>query len=513
MACTIFKVTSGIRLRSIRRVVIFSLLCSAVDVSAAEAKILYVNGSTGNDATSYAANGPSAPWRTIGRALWGSTNRSAPVAGQAAQAGDTVEIACGLYQTTGTDTNGFGGIALSPVNSGTAALPIRIQSPGNQFACIQIQFTSGFGSVIGSHDKSYIQWSGFDLNETNTPWSVTVGHQSAQIWISGNEAGTTAVGNLVENTRLRGTVTSDRDGDNYTVFRLHGTTGTTIRNVHIRDVGISDENSAGILWYFSANITVENSVIENCGSGIYMKGESTPPRPGFFRFRYNRFINNHKGIQAFLNASATPATPGVIAQNIFKGGVYGVKIQSWEPPETEVNPNDLKFINNLFIEQQFDGYPVEIRGELTSNAGMLFQNNIIVGNGQWAYASAGGPTVASLEPARLLARHNVYQNVNSTNFAGIGVVASFATWKATYGQDNTAPVGILTAATLFSDADYHHLASSPALNQGRAIHGIGGADGTAINAGPYITGSETIGLLSGPAVGTPAAPTNLRITG
>ena len=481
--------------------------------TASEAKTLYVNRTTGNDSISYAANGPSNPWRTIGRALWGSASRSSPNSNEAARAGDVVDIACGIYETTGTNTNGFSGIALSPVNNGTASAPIRIQSSGNAFACIQVRFTSGIGSVIGSIGQSYIHWSGFDLNEVNTPWDVSRGHQSAQLWISGDDAGTTAVGNMIENSRFRGTRTSSRDGDNYTVIRLHGTRGTVIRNVHVSDVGMTDENSGCVLWYFTRDITIENSVFERCGSGLYMKGEGDPSRTGYFHIRRNRFIDNHSGIIAFTAANGSPSTPGIISQNIFRGGHYGVKLNHIGDPLSA--PNDLKFVNNLFIGQQApDGYPVEIRGELIPTAGMLFQNNILIGNGQaqFVYASAGGASTAALQAARLLARHNVYQNVSSGSFAALGIELPFSAWQTVYGQDTASPAGFITSANLFADADYRPAANSPARNHGRAIHGVGGANGTVINAGPYITGAETIGLLSGGSTPTsPTAPSNLRI--
>ena len=506
------KATLRRRLATALRVGVAGLVALAASTTPSDAKTLYVNGTTGNDSVSYAANGPGSPWRTIGRALQGSTDRGTPNGAEAARAGDVVDIACGLYETTGTNTNGFGGIALMPVNNGTANAPIRIQSSGNTFACIQVRFSSGIGSVIGSVDRSYIQWSGFDLNEVNTPWDVSRGHQSAQLWISGNEAGTTAVGNMIENSRFRGTSTSSRDGDNYTVIRLHGTRGTVIRNVHVSDVGMTDENSGCILWYFTRDVTIENNLFERCGSGIYMKGEADPSRTGFYHIRRNRFIDNHAAIIAFTAANGAPTTPGIIAQNIFKGGEYGIMFNRIGTDLLSA-PNDLKFVNNLFLGQVYGGYPVEVRGELIDNAGMLFQNNIMIASGWLAYGSAGGGSSASLQTNRLLARHNVYQNVNAERFAGLGIEFPFSAWQGTFGQDTASPAGIITSATLFADADYRPAANSPTLNRGRAIYGVGGADGATVNAGPYILGTEVIGLLGSSPSPRPAAPTNLRISG
>jgi hypothetical protein len=62
-------------------------------------RTLYVNSATGNDAVSYLQNSEATPWRTIGRAAWGSANRSTPNQAEAARAGDTVLIASGTYSS------------------------------------------------------------------------------------------------------------------------------------------------------------------------------------------------------------------------------------------------------------------------------------------------------------------------------------------------------------------------------------------------------------------------------
>lgn len=491
---------------AVHTAVVAAAVFSMLGAAPSEAKTLYVNGTTGNDSVSYAANGPSAPWRSIGRALWGSTNRNAPNSGEAARAGDIVDIACGMYETTGTNTVGFSGIALSPVNSGTASQPLRIQSTNNQFACIQVRFTSGTGSVIGTAEKNYVQWSGFDLNEVNTPWTSSVGHQSAQAWISGGgDASTASVGNVIENSRFEGTRTSARDGDNYTPIRLHGTRGTTIRNVHVRNVGMTDENSGCVLWYFTRDVTIEHSEFERCGAGIYMKGDMPPsPQGGYYTIRYNRFINNNIGIIAHRAANASPSSPGLIYQNIFVGGIYGVMLNQFADV---TNANDLKFLNNVFVSQS--QWCFEVRGNLDSNAAMLFQNNICVATAGTAIGSSGNTTTANLQTSRFLARHNVYQGVSGAFSTIGGNNISFANWQSTYGQDNAAPASIVSSATIFSDSDYHLASGSPALDRGRAAYGIGGSDGTSINAGAYITGNETIGRMIGPR---PMAPGNLSVS-
>ena len=58
-------------------------------VSTAQAKDLYVNGTSGNDGVSYATNSASTPWRSLGRAVWGNASISSPSSSEAARAGDT----------------------------------------------------------------------------------------------------------------------------------------------------------------------------------------------------------------------------------------------------------------------------------------------------------------------------------------------------------------------------------------------------------------------------------------
>ena len=98
--------------------------------AATDAKTLYVNASTGNDGTSYAANSESAPWRSIARAAWGGTSRNSPNSGEAARAGDTVIVAAGVYATNESGSSRNVPV-LNPANSGTSGNPIVFQAaPG-----------------------------------------------------------------------------------------------------------------------------------------------------------------------------------------------------------------------------------------------------------------------------------------------------------------------------------------------------------------------------------------------
>src|SRR3989338_9704609 len=122
------------------------------------AKTLYVDGAAGDDAVTWAANGPSNPWRTIGRAAWGSANRAAPNGAEAAQAGDVVSIATGTYASAlnaGTDHTRWI-VLYNPANNGAAGDPITFRAEG----MVAIQAPSWDGPVIGASGRNYIHWTG-----------------------------------------------------------------------------------------------------------------------------------------------------------------------------------------------------------------------------------------------------------------------------------------------------------------------------------------------------------------
>src|SRR5215212_8547489 len=84
-------------------------ICAALLISVtAEAATKCVNVATGDDSTTYIQNnGTTSCWQTIGRAAWGSSNRNSPIPGEAVAAGDTVLIAPGIYDFSGTVASVF----------------------------------------------------------------------------------------------------------------------------------------------------------------------------------------------------------------------------------------------------------------------------------------------------------------------------------------------------------------------------------------------------------------------
>ena len=132
----------------------------------AVAKELYVDASRGSDSVSYAQNDATNPWATIGRAVWGSSNRDSPNSSQAAQAGDTVLVSAGTYNT-GAVTNSRYTPIYNPVNSGRPGAPITIRAVGT--VQLQSSISSGTQPIVGTLDREYIIWDGFTVDERTVP--------------------------------------------------------------------------------------------------------------------------------------------------------------------------------------------------------------------------------------------------------------------------------------------------------------------------------------------------------
>lgn len=459
---------------------------------AVDAKTLYVNGGSGNDATTYAANSESSPWRTIGRAAWGSTNRAALNASEGARAGDLVLISPGTYTTVGNLTGGGFGrqdVAYNPVNNGTASGPIRFQCQG---VCV-LTYSSGAGPMIGAMDRNYIQWSGFSLTEATAPTRQDTGPVTFF----------RAVGGSLENSTLTGVADwTSRIGDNYTGVRLEDSSGVRIANNRIRDFGgqTGDRNHAGIETYRSFPILIENNEITNNGSGIYLKGTSATSVVSSVVVRYNIFRLNRWGLHV-LQLPLTSTQPALFYQNIFASNrEAGLWINAFD--NSQYDAKWVRFFNNTLIDNpaamasyNWQAFP--------TTANFLWANNIASGTGD-------GLRMDNANDAQNLSAtvHSLNRNVYGTERFTTGGTARTLAYFRGFGQETSS---VVADPQFVSSTDLRLRATSPARTVGRALYGIGGADGTVIPAGAYITGNELIGPTGG-TQGLPSAPTGLRLT-
>jgi hypothetical protein len=468
----------------------------------AEAKVLYVDRATGNDSVSYANNGPSTPWASIGRAVWGSTNRGAPNSNEAARAGDTVIVRAGTYSVAASGQRYEP--SYNPVNSGTASARIIIQAEGT----VNLTHSSSSGPAIGVYNKNYISWIGFTVNQATAAAQGDTG--PAVLWYTN--------GSSIENCNIDGNG-DPRWNDNHVGIRIENSTNVTVRNNRINNVytsGVNDSNGAGIQVYHSGGVLIENNEISNVGSGIFLKapfGEQL----NWFTIRYN-LVRNATDAGIAVHRSPNPASaPTLIYQNVvLNTSGSAIRIWPFDPtgdPSTE--PMNVKVVNNTIVTA---GEGLYVSNNLAANAGHVFWNNIVVGGSNWAVNFAG--QASTFQKSRIDFEHNLY-----SGFSTFSIVytsnQSFSSWKSTYGQDNASPASVNTSP-MFVDSgnqNYRLQAGSPARTLGVDRLDLNGNGSTTdiIPAGAYITGNEVIGLtgaVGGPPPTTPpapAAPTNVRI--
>jgi hypothetical protein len=397
--------------------------CSAL----AEAKTLYVDGRIGNDAIGYAENGPSTPWKTIGRAAWGSTNRATPVAHEAAQAGDVVRIAAGTYVTTGT--NQRFAPAYQPANSGEPGRPIRFEGMGE----VRLTFSAGRGPMIGSAQRNYIDWSGFSIDEASAPTTSDTGPVTFLA----------VTGGAVEHCILKGNASwTGREGDNYPAIRLEDANGIRIYSNVITDFGGQtsgggDENHGGIETYRSFPVTIEHNRIVNCGAGIYMKAVNPSTLAvDAVVIRYNVFENNRSAIRV-LRMPMTAQAPMLIYQNIFhSGNDFGIWWNFFDNGPTD--GTYIRVFNNTFDEHKGAAFAAFNNSAFNPRTYGLFWNNIVSG-GAYAIRMDGTDMKANTAKDRFDFEHNLYFGQRS-GFAELGTTqARLSEWKRQYRQDAAAP--------------------------------------------------------------------------
>ena len=485
------------------RVEFFAILLFLLPVHLC-AKDLYVNNSGSpacSDATTWAANSAGSPWCTIGRAAWGSTNRSSLNSSQAAQAGDVVTVAPGIYTLSGLSNATTGwryGVIYQPVNSGTAGnfITFKSQYPSSsadpaQWTTLRAQLdSSGRGQpVIGGTSINYIRWDGFHIDENNAPSTTDTG--PVLLW----EA------NHIEllNLRLIG-MNPPYPNDNHDAIRVDNCTHILVKNNYIANFqsSYSPTHGGAFLTYYSNNLFIENNEITNSGHGIGIKA---PMGYAGLTVIKNNFINNNtvRGIWV-LRSPNPPDEPVKIYQNIIKGTPQPLMIQTFDQGSTD--PRNVKIVNNTIysVGASYSDETIYIgSGNLVANAGHVFWNNIIFGLGNGYGINFAGQAATNVKSI-FDSEHNVFHNLSSSPFIVYATNYTLANWKTTFSQDAASPSSI-SSNPLFVDATNNNFrlqSDSPARTLARDILNLTGQGTNAvIPAGAYITGDEVIGRIMG----------------
>lgn len=418
--------------------------------------VLYVNSATGDDSRSYAtAQNQSTPWATIGRAVWGSTNRAAPNTSEAAAAGDTVIVTAGTY-VVGTG-HGDKFPFLNPANSGTAGNLITFQSSSGY---TDLQFSSGTGGMIGANSKDYIKWQGFRILEASAVSSSDTG--PIVVWDS--------VGSVIDRCYVDGNGDPGY-GDNHNGIRIEDSSDLTISNNTITNVTtsvVNGRNGAGIMAYSCRNSVIENNDISSCGCGIYLKGESTVTQYGY-TVRKNLVHDCVWGmyITNFTNAAGDTST---ISQNIVRNcSSYGLILSG-----------DVSSLYNVIVSNNTInacGLNLGIRNAVGANQSFINNLSTNPGSGSNEVFHAGDAT--SL--ASWSSDYEMYYGQNRWSYNSTAYT-TLANWRTAISDDTNSSVQdplYVNAGTY----DFHLQVGSPALT----------ASSTGGPVGAYITGSETIG--------------------
>jgi hypothetical protein len=455
-----------------------------------EAKELYVDGAKGNDATSYAANGPNSPWRTIGRAAWGSADRATPNAGEAAKAGDVVNVAPGRYTTTGR--NGRFDVAYNPVNNGAAGSPIVFRAGGT----VELVYSSGSGPVIGAQGRHYITWQGpFTVDEALAPSRPDTGPAVF--------SGSTHT--VLDGVRIIGDPKVFPPDNHAGVYTFESSDGV-IRNSRISGIKGNHHatNAAGVITYRTGRLTIEHNEFFDSGAGVNIKAPDYGGEPEFldwFLIRRNIIHHVAVGVQIHNTGPLTANNPVKVYQNIIHSGV-----DKWgpAPANSSIGVMWRAFASDPQIDARF-GWVVNnaivnvarclfMNGNPFPNAGHRAWNNICSNTNEWGTIFGGANNL--LTPATFSFEHNVYHSTGGGMMTNEDAF-SVSQWKSNFRQDAAAPASI-TSDPRFVNAgvgDYHLRPDSPARALGVDVLDLNGNGTTtdAIPAGPYVTGSETIG--------------------
>lgn len=423
----------------------------------------------GNDALTRAqvlagAGDPAQSWETLERAM------------ELAQAGDVVDV---VGNQTLAGTTGSGNASWIPTNSGTVGNHIVFQANG----AVRLILSSP-GTYISNGGESHLTFRGFTFDDA-TDDSFSSG--GLCYMIDGDDL-------FFDQCTFLGQTGRD-EGNNYSGCFIVGCTNVRFRNCLFRDFrgATSDVSHNGIEGYFGAgDVLIEHSEFDNCASGVHPKAiyltDENPIVTGPWTIRYCYFHDCYEGVHHH-RAPFTEADPFLIHNNIFANmDEAGIRLHGFDGGATD--PRYMLAVNNTFYNC-FKG--VRQLGEQVSNAHCLFQNNIVYGGDYGQAYGDEGPVDHSSD--RFTWVRNSYTNHAESMAIYEAGDRTLTQWKSDVSSDTDSVESTLTFVS--AGTDFHLVSNGQAaLTLGRAIHGVGGADGTTIPAGAYITGSEEIGIES-----------------
>jgi hypothetical protein len=467
---------------------------------------LYVDSVNGNDDNTYEqARNPLTPWRTIGRAAWGSTNRSAPDTTRCAQPGDDVIIQGGTY-IDNTYVGNRQDVLYNCARSGTVLNPIRFIANGT----VILGAPTANSSVIGASAREYIHWYanpslGHSFVIVADPLGITVDGTSANPLHTNTKPDTGptgmygSLGCRIEGANISSAFVADYL-DNYPGCRIETSVDCFIKNCTIFGFHNNTDsvNGAGVQIYNCLNCGAENNHIYDCGSGVIQKNAPTLTfNHGGNIVRWN-IIHDITGplfegsfVSTVITAgSETPITRNYTYQNIG----YNAK-HVWAMPGTRGVVEDW-FYNNTFWNITKPEGVSGVRVSSSLVGGGRFWNNIIhtvnsVSGAFMLTIEAVGETMPTA--AMVSYQNNVYFNrTGSGNFFSSPDTGnlSFSDYRFAFSTQDTTSLDTDPLLIDPSGGNFRLLnATSPAWTLGRDLN-----SGAVIRAGAYINDDDVIGV-------------------
>ncbi len=396
------------------------------------------------------------PWKTLYR-----------IKQAALRAGDTVYVKPGTYDASqGSD---WSMPSINPPASGAPGNPITIKALPRHSVTLR---TNGAGPAIGSAGRSYIVIDGFRIPNPGKTGIVVISPSSSRI-----------KGVVIQNNIITG-VHNPHATDNTAGISMVRTSESVIRNNLITDVsnGTNTWNASAIKFFNTDHIIVENNEFARMPAGVFDKEEGE-----YNTFRYN-YIHDTSSRGIMLYTQGGKAARGArVYQNIIVNAGTAVAVES----QSSSNRNeDVAIYNNLLIGYRSGAIrPNDTAGSGTSK----IYNNIFLRSG----SVSRGEVYTYDDPPRQISLMNYNLYAEEPRFQ-VGIfttkrfINSLAAWTSTTGHDKDGAV-VSPGFVNVSAGDYKLRSDSLGIGMGR----VGGvASGARINVGPYITGNETIGLLT-----------------
>jgi hypothetical protein len=473
-----------------------------------EAGTVCVNPAGGDDSRTKAAVSASwtgktctAPWATLGRAVWGSPDRDTPSAAQAAAAGDTVIVAAGTYTTDEGGGRASTATTYQPVNSGSSDNPIvfTCATYGSMPAACVLRYSgkSPGGNFIGVNGQSYVTWRGFQIDATTNPacTGMLVNVRDSK-------------GVVIEWNEVIGDPKCTPDDNHAGIWVSSDTSFVTIRNNKISGIrnsqrGRGNENGAGIIVYEAGHGIIEHNDISDSGAGIALKAPFGN-RGGFSKafgpwtVRYNLL---HDLDLACVNVHRNPASasqPTKIYSNVCKDSGICLHVHLFDGGKTD--PSNNWFINNTCHNWASGGrlQAIEIESAVAfqPNANNRVRNNIFRGGGRiLALNQPDGEYVAS----KWNQDYNWYSKYDSGFMFGT-FDGNFGNWKGSSEADAHSVNGTDPKFVNEAAGDFHLAPGSPARGACPDELDLDGDGSTTdmVACGAYATGNEVIGLARTP---------------